>query len=260
MILQKILDFKRLEVEELKKNTNHREIYKAVEVMPPARSMFAALKKPGSITLLAEIKKASPSKGIIRADFDPAEIASIYSRSGADAISVLTDSRFFAGHPDYIPLVKKLSALPVLRKDFIIDPLQVYQSRHLGADAILLICAALSRKELEALMKAACDSGLEAIVEVHDERELETALAAGAGIIGINNRDLKTFKTDIGATLRLCGKAKAGATAVISESGINSRSDMEMLKEAGADAALVGEALMRADDIVAKVRELRYGN
>lgn len=259
MILDKIIDFKRGEVEELKKISSLREMIKAVKEMPPAMSMSAALKKPGSITLLAEIKKASPSRGVIREDFNPEEIAAIYSHSGADAISVLTDRKFFKGHPDYIPQVKKISPLPVLRKDFIIDPVQVYQSRLIGADAVLLICAALTREQLQDLMEAARDAGLEAIVEVHDEAELETALAAGAGIIGINNRDLRTFKTDIVTTLRLCGRARRGPALVISESGINTRADMEMLKQAGADAALVGEALMRPEDIAAKVRELKYG-
>lgn len=259
MILDKIIDFKRGEVEDLKKRSNLPEMIKSIESMPPAKSMSEALKKPGCITLLAEIKKASPSKGVLREGFDPAKIASVYSRSGADAISVLTDFKFFSGHPNHILQVKKASSLPVLRKDFIIDPLQVYQSRIIGADAILLICAALSRRELQKLMDAARDAGLETLVEVHDEAGLETALDIGAGIIGINNRDLRTFKTDIGATLRLCGKARTGPAAVISESGISSRQDMEMIREAGADAALVGEALMRSDDIAAKVRELKYG-
>lgn len=259
MILDRIIDYKRREVEDLKKNTGPGKMLKAVEEMPPAMSMSAALKRSGEITLLAEIKKASPSKGVIREDFNPEEIAAVYSSSGADAISVLTDRQFFKGHPDYIPGVKKTSPLPVLRKDFIIDPVQVYQSRLIGADAVLLICAALSREQLQKLMEASRDAGLEAIVEVHGEAELETALEAGAGIIGINNRDLKTFKTDIGTTLRLCGMARRGQALIISESGINTRADMEMLRQAGADAALVGEALMRSQNIAAKVRELRFG-
>lgn len=259
MILQKIIEFKRAEVKEVKKSLNPRETIKSIEGMPPARPMASALKKPGYITLLAEIKRASPSRGIIRQHFNPEEIALIYSKSGADAISVLTDRQFFDGRPEYIQQAKDISELPVLRKDFLIDPVQVYQSRLLGADAILLICAALGGKELKALLEAARDAGLEAIVEVHDEPEMETALSLGAGIIGINNRDLKTFHTDIGATLRLCEKARGEQAVLISESGINSRSDMEMVKEAGADAALVGEAIMRSGDIAAKVRELRYG-
>lgn len=260
MILKEIINHKRGEVEELKRSFNTGDALKIIDQLPPVRSMAAALRKPGSITLLAEIKKASPSRGIIREDFNASTIAGIYSESGADAISVLTDDKFFAGRPEYIPLVRKATGLPILRKDFIIDPVQIYQARTLGADAVLLICAALSPEKLRSLLEVARDAGMEVIVEVHNELEMESALDCGAGIIGINNRDLKTFITDIYTTLRLIEKFKGMDQVVISESGIKSRSDMVMIREAGVDGALVGESIMRSEDIAAKVRELRYGN
>lgn len=260
MILQEIINHKLGEVEELKRSFNTGDAFKIIEQLSPVRSMAAALRKPGSITLLAEIKKASPSRGIIRENFNVTSITGIYSESGADAISVLTDDKFFAGRPEYIPQVREATGLPILRKDFIIDPAQIYQARTLGADAVLLICAALSPEKLGSLMGVARDAGMEVIVEVHNELEMDSALGRGAGIIGINNRDLKSFITDIGTTLRLMEKFKGMSQVVISESGIKSRSDMEMIREAGVDGALVGESLMRSQDIAAKVRELRYGN
>lgn len=260
MILQEIINHKLYEVEELKRSFNTGAALKIIEQLPPVRSMAAALRKPGSITLLAEIKKASPSRGIIREDFNVTSIAGIYSESGADAISVLTDDKFFAGRPEFIPQVRETTGLPILRKDFIIDPVQIYQARTLGADAVLLICAALSPEKLRSLLGVARDAGMEVIVEVHNELEMESALGCGAGIIGINNRDLKTFSTDIYTTLRLMDKFKGMDQVVISESGIKSRSDMVMIREAGVDGALVGESIMRSQDIAAKVRELRYGN
>lgn len=260
MILQDIIHHKRGEVEELKKSFDTGEAIKIIERLPLVRSMAEALRKPGSITLLAEIKKASPSKGIIREDLDVSAIAGIYSESGADAISVLTDHKYFAGLPEYIPLVRRATALPILRKDFILEPVQIYQARTLGADAVLLICAALSSAKLESLLGAARDAGLEVIVEVHNEPEMDSALECGAGIIGINNRDLKTFITDIGVTIKLMEKFKGIDRVVISESGIKSRYDMEIIRSVGVDGALVGESIMRSGDVAAKVRELRYGD
>jgi len=259
-MLQEIINHKLYEVEELKRSFNTGDALKIIEQLPPVRSMAAALRKPGSITLLAEIKKASPSRGIIREDFNVASIAGIYSESGADAISVLTDVKFFAGRPEYIPQVRETTGLPILRKDFIIDPVQIYQARTLGADAVLLICAALSPEKMRSLLEVARDTGMEVIAEVHNEMEMESALGCGAGIIGINNRDLKTFITDVNTTLGLMEKCKGISQVVISESGIKNRSDMEIIREAGVDGALVGESLMRSQDIAAKVGELRYGN
>ncbi|MFZ5597686.1 MAG: indole-3-glycerol phosphate synthase TrpC [Bacillota bacterium] len=256
MILDKILAHKREEVEELKKSFSPASLNNLISGLPPVRSMALSLKKTGGISLIAEIKKASPSKGVIRENFNPPEIAGIYTKSGADAISVLTDSKFFDGRPEYITAVRRVSPLPILRKDFIIDPVQIYQARALGADAVLLIVAALNGGELASLLSIAGESGLEAIVEVHDEGQLERAVGAGAAIIGINNRDLNTFKTDLRTTLRLCGMLKGSGKVIVSESGINTRQDMEMLREAGVDAVLVGESLMRAPDIASKVKEL----
>jgi indole-3-glycerol phosphate synthase len=256
VILQKIIDHKKMEVEELKMGFDLGAAIKRIEGLPPAKSLAGALKNPGRVSLLAEIKRASPSRGIIREDFSPVEIAGIYDQNGADAISVLTDQKFFSGAPAYLSQVREKTGLPLLRKDFIIDPAQIYQARLLGADAVLLICAALSPERLGQLMKTASAAGMEALVEVHDEYQLEWALKAGAGIIGINNRNLKTFVTDLDTTIRLCGGLKATGAVVVSESGIKTREDVKMLGEAGIDAVLVGESIMAADDVAAKVREL----
>lgn len=256
MILQKIIDHKKLEVEELKKVFNVDSAVKQIEGLPPVKSLAGCLQNPGRVSLLAEVKKASPSRGIIRKDFNPAEIAAIYDQNGADAISVLTDSKFFSGEPGYLGLVREVTKLPLLRKDFIIDPVQVYQARLLGADAVLLICSVLGHERLVSLMETVAEAGMEALVEVHDEYELESASKAGAGIIGINNRDLKTFRTDLGTTLRLREKMGSGGPVVVSESGIKSREDINILGQAGIDAVLVGEAIMAAEDMAAKVREL----
>jgi len=259
MILDTILAHKRREVDRLKRDMRTESLISAIRRLPPARSLARALKVPGRVTLLAEIKAASPSRGIIRENVNPAEIAKIYTSNGADAISVLTDGKFFGGSPEHLAAVRKITPLPVVRKDFIIDPVQLYQARAIGADAALLICAALTPGELRALIKLTGDLGMEALVEVHSESELEGAVAAGAGIIGINNRDLKTFATDISTTFRLCRLLRGCSAVIVSESGIKTREDIKALGDAGVDAALVGGALMGAGDIGAKVRELRYG-
>ncbi|MFZ5644149.1 MAG: indole-3-glycerol phosphate synthase TrpC [Bacillota bacterium] len=256
MILEKILENKRTEVNALKKAFDYHSAKQSIDMLPPARSLSRSLKQSGKVTLLAEIKGASPSKGTIRKNFNPSDVARIYAENGAAAISVLTDEKFFSGRPEYLTEVRKATELPVLRKDFIIDPIQIYQARLLGADAVLLICSALSSKDLGSLMKAAEESGLEALVEVHDEYELDSAIKAGAINIGINNRDLRTFVTDINTTIKLSKKLGNSSTVLVSESGIKSRADIEMLKEHGVSAVLVGEALMAAADIAGKVREL----
>jgi len=257
MILEKILANKHIEVAELKRRFDYREAFKTMEKLPAARSLAGSLKKPGQVCLLAEIKGASPSRGVIRRDFDPRRIARIYADNGADAISVLTDYRFFAGRPEYLANVREVTDLPLLRKDFIIDPVQIYEARLIGADAVLLVCAALDAKRLRELMAAAASAGLESLVEVHDRADLETALAAGAHLIGINNRDLKTFNTDISTTFELCRKINTDSLTVVSESGIKSYAHMQALGAAGVSAALVGQAVMAAPDIAAKVRELK---
>lgn len=256
MILDRILAQKLIEVEQMKKTTDVNSIIKSLEGLPKARSLAKALNKPGRVNLLAEIKRSSPSKGLIRENFQLVQVAEIFKENGASAISVLTDQMFFSGSPEDLSEVRKFSALPLLRKDFIIDPIQIYQSRLIGADAILLICSVLPLKKLQYLMKVAENIGLETLVEVHNETELESAFKSGADIIGINNRNLRTFKTDINTTFELLKKISNLPATVVSESGIKSAADMKALHEAGVNAALVGEAIMSAANIATKVKEL----
>jgi indole-3-glycerol phosphate synthase len=223
---------------------------------PPARGFRRALAAPG-IALIAEVKKASPSKGIIRPDFHPAEIACAYQAAGAAALSVLTDEKYFQGKLAYLEEVRAVVDLPLLRKDFIIHPAQIIEA--VGrADAVLLIVAALTRAELRDFLMLADDCGLDALVEVHDRAELEVALAAGAEIIGINNRDLRTFVVDVETTFRLREYIPEDRL-VVSESGIHTHDQVTRLRGAGVDAILVGEAFMASPDIEAKVRELMSG-
>lgn len=221
-----------------------------------ARSLNAGLRKNGEIALIAEIKKASPSKGIIRTDFDVEDIARIYTAAGAAAISVLTDREFFQGSPEYLRRVRAVTDLPLLRKDFIIDPYQVYESKYLGADAVLLILAVLTDREAGEIQRIAAELGMECLVEVHTPDELSRALALGASLIGINNRNLKTFQTDLASTFSLKAMITDPSVTVVSESGINTRDDVLRLQEHGVQAMLVGEALMRERDIRPKIDEL----
>jgi indole-3-glycerol phosphate synthase len=208
----------------------------------------------GGIRLIAEIKKASPSKGLIRAGFDPAAIARIYQEK-ADAISVLTEEDFFKGDIGYIELVKGASERPVLRKDFLFDEYQIYESRAAGADAVLLIERALERPQAGEYLHIARELGMSVLFEVHDERGLEKALSVGADIIGVNNRDLDTLKIDINATSKLKGKIPR-EKIVVSESGIKNSEDIVRLEEAGVDAVLIGTAFMEAEDIGGKIDEI----
>jgi indole-3-glycerol phosphate synthase len=207
------------------------------------------------VALIAEVKKASPSAGLIRQDFDPVHIARAYERGGAACISVLTDERFFQGSLAHLRLVRSAVDLPLLRKDFILDPVQVLEARALGADAYLLIAAALAEGELGKLLAAGRELGMDALVEVHDEGDLGVALEAGADLIGINNRDLRTFQVGLDVTERLAPLVPAGVV-VVAESGIRTCADVRRLKACGIRAVLVGEALMRAADIEAATREL----
>lgn len=241
MILDRIIAQKKIEVDKNRKKS---------------RSLAASLRKPGEVALIAEIKKASPSKGLIRKDFDPGEIARIYSTSGASAISVLTDKEFFQGSPEYLSTARSVSKLPLLRKDFIIDPYQIYEARLLGADAILLIMAVLTDREAGEFQGIAAGLGMDCLVEVHTADELKRALALDAQIIGINNRNLQTFQTDLETTFRLREMISDPNITVVSESGINTRDDVLKLKEHEVHAMLVGEALMRESDIAKKVAEL----
>jgi indole-3-glycerol phosphate synthase len=256
MILDEILEHKRQEVQERKSRLPVAELIARAQDQSAARDFRASITRDnGGIRLIAEMKKASPSAGLIRDDFSPDELAAECEEAGAAAISVLTDERFFQGHLDYLEAVKKGVKVPVLRKDFVIDDYQVFESRAAGADALLLIARALTVPDLERLRELASELGMSALVEVHSEHEVGMALSAGADIVGINNRDLETFHVDLETTVRLhelLGEEKT----VVSESGISDRSDVKLLERLGVDAVLVGEIIMRDRNVGAKVREL----
>jgi indole-3-glycerol phosphate synthase len=222
---------------------------------PPIRSFRDALDRPGSLRLIAEFKRASPSAGIIRAGADPVETALLYEKTGAAAVSVLTDRQFFSGSIDDLKAVRAKINLPVLRKEFIIDEYQIVEAAAAGADAVLLIVAALDQPLLKRLHRLALDLGLDPLVEVHDEDELDRALEIGSRLIGVNNRNLATLKTDLKTTQRLIHKI-VGNILKVSESGIHSRTDAQFAHDAGAQAILVGESILSAPDMAAKIREL----
>lgn len=255
MILSDIIEEKRRVIEEAKRLKPQEELIKEIGDIPVRSAFKKNISRPHHVNLIAEIKKASPSKGIIRADFNPARIASTYQANGASAISVLTDERFFEGKLEYIKTVKEHVSLPVLRKDFIIDEYQIYESAAAGADAILLIAELLSASELTGFYSCATSLGLDVLVEAHSEEDIEKALAANADIIGINNRDLHTFKVDLGVTQKLLRMIPASKVRV-SESGIKTYEDVMFLKSMGINAVLIGEAFMEAEDIAAKMREI----
>ena len=229
---------------------------RACRMAEAPRGFRRALESGERPRMIAEIKRRSPSRGEIRRDFDAVACARAYASAGAAAISVLTDARYFGGSLELLAQVREAVSLPLLRKDFIVDAYQVDEARVHGADAVLLIAAALDPKALRELAAHAEALGLDALVEVHDERELEAALAVGVDLIGINNRDLRTFEVDLGVTERLAGKLPEGCV-VVAESGIFTPSDWERLEAAGAHAFLVGEALMRESDVGAALRRLR---
>ncbi|HZP81872.1 MAG TPA: indole-3-glycerol phosphate synthase TrpC [Chthonomonadaceae bacterium] len=257
-MLSEILATKRTEVEYLRAKVSLPLLQERLIDAPPTRDFRAALASASGTAIIAEVKKASPSKGIIRADFDPLEIARIYAANGAACLSVLTDEKYFQGKLQYLREIRDIVSLPLLRKDFIIDPWQILESRAAGADAILLIVAALAPKDLRYFLQVAQQYSLAALVEVHDREELEEALDAGADLIGINNRDLHTFRTTLTTTLDLLQTLPhAPNRLIVSESGIFTRADITQLAEAGVDAVLIGEALMSVPDIGAKLRELR---
>jgi indole-3-glycerol phosphate synthase len=235
------------------------------------RDFVAALKNPsrGDIALIAEIKKASPSAGVICQNFDPIRIAKEYEAAGAGCLSVLTDGKFFQGSLDHLRQIRAAVKLPLLRKDFIIDERQLLEAAEWGADAILLIVAILSDEQLQKFHSLATEAGIAALVEVHDETELERALKISPTLVGVNNRDLKTFKVDLATTEKLASKLKCSAgvspalngratcsTLLVAESGIHTRADVTRLKQCGTNAILVGESLLRGGDIQSKIREL----
>ena len=248
-ILEKIIVEKHKEISRCKAEVALETLRSQAETMPPCRDFFLALKRSPTepIRLIAEYKRASPSKGEIRADLTPTDVARAYEKGGASAMSVLTDGPFFRGSLDDLREVRKVVGLPILRKDFILGPYQLVEARAVGADAVLLIVAALSDESLAGLQKSAADLGLSVLVEVHNEEELGRALASGAAIVGINNRDLHTFKVDLETTLRLRPLIPEGIV-VVGESGIHSRDDGVRLEKAGVDAMLVGEHLMVQPD------------
>lgn len=262
-ILDKIVAEKRLEVARLPQRVvTSSDLTVALRARGDARDFVAALRRPrlGKVALIAEVKKASPSAGVICKDFDPVRIARQYEEAGADCLSVLTDEKFFLGSLDYLKQIRAAVKLPLLRKDFIIDERQILEAVEWGADAILLITTILSDAQLKQFHTLATDAGLAALVEVHDEAELERALAAGATLIGVNNRDLKTFKVDLGTTERLAARlqqAPGGTQKIlVAESGIHTSADVRRLARCGAQAILVGESLMKHSNIKAKVDEL----
>ena len=253
-ILDKIIADKKVEVAERRRRTPESELRARLKDAPPVRDFAAALAGEG-ISLIAEVKKASPSAGVIRKDFDSVAIAKIYESSGASAISVLTDEKYFQGRLGYLLQIKRAVGIPCLRKDFIIDEYQITEARAFGADAILLIVGVLDDAELRGFLGMAHGLGMSCLVESHSEEELKRALAAGAKIIGINNRDLRTFRTDLQTTINLMPLIPDDRI-VVSESGIGTRDDVKRLEEAGVSAILVGETLMRSSDIPAAVSEL----
>lgn len=252
-MLAEILEVKAREVERLL--PGRAEIRAAALDAPPARGFAAALRVPGEVRLLAEVKRRSPSAGPIRPGSDPAEVAGWYRDGGAAALSVLTDQQYFDGSMDALRSVRSSVDLPILRKDFVIDPVQIWEARAGGADAVLLIVAALAGGRLADLHGEAVAAGLDVLVEVHDRAELGRALGIGADLIGINNRDLRTFETDLARTYELAPEVPPGVT-LVAESGIRSSDDVEALGAAGVDAVLVGESLMRQPDVRAAAAAL----
>jgi len=255
-ILDRIVAGKRDELAASKASVPLAELKTRATDAPASRALAQALRGPG-VGLIAEVKKASPSRGLLRADFDPVSLAKTYAAAGAAAISVLTEERHFQGSLDHLRAIREVcpDGPPLLRKDFLFDEYQLYESRCAGADAVLLIAAIPEPALLRELIAVSRSLGMDSLVEVHDEYELERALAAGAQIVGINNRDLRTFQVDLSTTERLAPLVPDGRTFV-AESGIFSRADIERLAAGGVDAVLIGEALVTAPDPATKVREL----
>ena len=257
-ILPKILARKAEEIAERSARLSLDELRRQAQNLPPPRPFAGDLERTiarGRPAVIAEIKRASPSKGLLRDPFRPAEIAQSYAAAGATCLSVLTDRDFFQGSEEYLREARAACELPVLRKDFIIDPYQVYEARLIGADCILLIVAALDDARLLELERLAMDLDLDVLVEVHDATELQRALAIGATLIGVNNRNLRTFETRLDTTLNLLPQIPAGCT-VVTESGIHTPADVALMRAHGVHAFLVGEAFMRAPEPGAKLAEL----
>ncbi|MDD4939379.1 MAG: indole-3-glycerol phosphate synthase TrpC [Candidatus Omnitrophica bacterium] len=254
-ILKEIVQKKKERLLFAKQQLSEDELKAKVQGLAPARPFIKAINKPRQISLIAEIKKQSPSRGVIRPDFNLSEIARVYQDAGVQAISVLTEEDHFGGNISYINEVKSIAACPVLRKDFILEPYQVYESRFYGADAILLIADLLSKEKLTELMGLAGELGLECLVEVHDDKELKKAVSLKAPLIGINNRDLHTLEIDPKTTERLFTLVPKDKV-VVAESGIKSYQDVLFLRILGVNAVLIGEAIMEAPSMQIKIEEL----
>lgn len=255
MILDEIIANKKEELAETKRRVPLADIKSRATDAGPTRGFGTALAGGEEVRLIAEVKKASPSKGVIREGFDPAAIARSYESSGASCISVLTEQKFFQGRLEYLDALRKTVAIPLLRKDFIVDAYQIIEARAAGADAVLLIAACLERQQLEDFIGIARQFQLDVLVESHTYKELDKSLLAGARLVGINNRDLTTFTVDLQTTIDLMKDIPDDRT-VVSESGIRTREDVVKLQRSGVDAILVGESLMREKDIEKKIKEL----
>jgi len=259
-ILNRILQRKTEEIEACRQQVSFDQLQQEVQTASPPRGFINALRDKqanGLSAVIAEIKKASPSKGVIREDFDPVQIAESYANVGAACISVLTDRDFFQGHDDHLLAARNACLLPVIRKDFIIDSYQVYEARKLGADCILLIVAALEDSVLKDLYRLSSDLGMDTLVEVHNQRELERAMRLDLEILGINNRDLHTFETSLATTLDLIYQLPESCL-VVTESGIHSEEDVRLMRDHGVISFLVGEAFMRAEDPGAELKALFF--
>jgi indole-3-glycerol phosphate synthase len=254
-VLDKIVATKRREIADARERVSLADLESRLAEAPPVRDFFGALAAGGAIKLIAEVKKASPSAGVIRSDFDPATIARTYERHGASCISVLTDETYFQGHLDYLRQVRSSVGLPVLRKDFILDSYQLLEARAAGADAVLLIAECLDDCQVRKLHNEALELGMAPLVELYDPENLDRVLEAGATLVGVNNRDLRTFEVDLDHTLRLRDRVPDHCV-MVSESGIKTHADVSRLQAAGIDAILVGESLMRESDIGAAVDRL----
>jgi indole-3-glycerol phosphate synthase len=254
-ILDVIVASKRREVATAKERLLERTLEQRLADAPPVRPFRAALERPGRVGVIAEVKKASPSAGVLRADFDPVAIAKTYAHHGAACLSVLTDEPFFQGHLDFLAAIRRTVDLPLLRKDFILERYQLLEARAAGADAVLLIAEIVPDSDLGRLLAETRALGMEALVELHDAAQLTRVIDSGAELIGINNRDLRTFETRLQHTLDLAPRVPADR-CLVSESGIRTRADVERLRAAGVRAVLVGESLMRANDIGAALDAL----
>ena len=257
-ILNTILQRKAEEIEERSANTSIQALAERAQSADSVRGFIAAIEKriaDEQSAVIAEIKKASPSKGVLRENFDPVAIAESYQQHGATCLSVLTDRDFFQGGEDYLQQARSACSLPVIRKDFIIDPYQVVEARAINADCILLIVAALDDRELQALLDQALELKMDVLMEVHDDAELERALATGARLIGINNRNLRTFETRLSTTLDMLNRIPEDRI-VVTESGIHTREDVALMRDHNVNTFLVGEAFMKAEDPGEKLEEL----